>query len=474
MTSSIAPHLQRIREKMQAAQIAQPAIKAFLGAVQRLEQGETGLLPEEQIEPVSDVVAYDDLPDDTSRGRTLLQQLAVVKLNGGLGTGMGLSGPKSLLPVRGEDTFLDFIARQVLRLREESGSRRPLFLLMNSFSTQPASLRYLKKYPHLPNADGSLDFVQNRVPKLDPETLEPISWADDPDLEWCPPGHGDLYPSLLGNEGLLDRLLEAGIRFLFVSNADNLGATADLRLLEHFAESDLSFLMEVAARTESDRKGGHLTRRKLDGRLVLRESAQCPESDLPLFQDIARHRFFNTNNLWIQLEHLRETLKSHGGRLPLPLIRNRKPVDPQKPDSPSVLQLESAMGTAIECFDRSHAVLIPRHRFAPVKTTNDLLGVRSDAYELFEDGTVLRLADSRRGQPPYVDLDPSHYKLLDRFDELFPAGPPSLIECRSLSVEGPVRFDSAVRICGRVSIANRSGTGRTLPSGTYADESLEL
>ncbi len=474
MTADQSPRSNLIHSKMQAAHVSQPAIDAFLNAVDRLQEGESGLLPESEIQPVEDVVSYDLLEDVTTDDDGLLDQLAVIKLNGGLGTGMGLSGPKSLLPVRGNDTFLDLIARQMLRLRHETGKRRPVFLLMNSFSTRADSLEHLRQYPELANEDGSLDFIQNKVPKLDPETLAPISWNDDPELEWCPPGHGDLYPSLLGNDRLLDRLLDQGVRYLFVSNADNLGATVDLRLLRHFAESDQSFLMEVAARTEVDRKGGHLARRIRDGRLVLRESAQCPADDIEQFQDISRHGFFNTNNLWIHLEHLREALNKQRGSLSLPLIQNRKTVDPAQPDSPPVLQIESAMGAAIECFGHSGAVLIPRSRFAPVKTTNDLLAVRSDAYETIDDGSVLQLIASRKGQPPIVDLDTAHYKLLDRFDALFPVGPPSLKQCRSLSVQGPVRFDSEVILRGDVTVANNRDEDAPLTSGEYADRTVQL
>ena len=264
---------------MEAAAVSSPAIDAFLDAVKRVRGGETGLLAEEAIDSLENVVCFEDLPQAGRDESQLLEQLAVVKLNGGLGTGMGLDGPKSLLPIRDSDTFLDFIARQLLQLRAGSGNSRPVFLLMNSFNTREASLDHLRRYPELPNADGSLDFVQNKVPKLDPESLLPVERPEDPSLEWCPPGHGDLYPSLLGNDNLLDRLHAQGIRYLFVSNSDNLGATVDLKLLKHFAESGLSFLMEVAERTEMDRKGGHLARRVSDGRLVLREAAQCPVED---------------------------------------------------------------------------------------------------------------------------------------------------------------------------------------------------
>ncbi len=463
-----------IRSKMQAVGVAQPAIDAFLNAVERLQQGETGLLPEALIRPVDNVLADDSLAPSAPDDGDLLNQLVVIKLNGGLGTGMGLAGPKALLPVRGAATFLDLIARQILHLRVQTGQRRPVFLLMNSFSTRDDSLRYLRRFPNLANEDSSLDFVQNMVPKLDPQSLAPVTWSADRSLEWCPPGHGDLYPSLWGNDRLLDRLLEQGVRTLFVSNADNLGATVDLRLLRHFVESKLSFLMEVAPRTVVDRKGGHLARRSGDGRLVLRESAQCPVGDLDQFQDISRHPFFNTNNLGIDLEQLREALISQGGSLPLPLILNRKTVDPQQPGSLPVLQLESAMGAAIECFHRSEAVLIPRSRFAPVKTTNDLLAVRSDAYMTDADESVLRLIDARQGVPPVIDLDSTHYQLLDRFNVLFPSGPPSLARCRSLTVQGAVRFEPNIVLEGEITIINRGHADAVLRTGVYVDETVEL
>ncbi|MCA9073626.1 MAG: UTP--glucose-1-phosphate uridylyltransferase [Planctomycetaceae bacterium] len=474
MTNSSPEPRDLVRSKMLAANVSPSAIDAFLDANHRLQEGETGLLPEAALAPVDGVVAYDSLADPLDEGARLLDQLAVIKLNGGLGTSMGLSGPKSLLPVRGRDTFLDLIARQMLRLRRKTRQESPVFLLMNSFSTRVESIEHLARYPDLANHDGSLDFVQNKVPKLDPKTHAPVSWRDDPDLEWCPPGHGDLYPSLLGNDRLLDRLLDQGVRYLFVSNADNLGATVDPRLLRYFAESDQSFLMEVAGRTEVDRKGGHLARRKSDGRLVLRELAQCPTEDVDDFQDISLHGYFNTNNLWIQLEHLRDALHAHGGLLPLPLIQNRKTIDPQQPETPPVLQLESAMGAAIECFDDSGAVLVPRSRFSPVKTTNDLLAVRSDAYETIEDDSVLRLIGSREGKPPLIELDSTHYKMLDRFESLFPSGPPSLEACRSLTVLGAVRFDADVVIQGDVTIVNRREDEAVLRSGEYADQTIGL
>jgi UDP-N-acetylglucosamine pyrophosphorylase len=461
----------RIEEKMRSAGIARPAITSFLEAARKAMAGDRGWLPEETLEPVESLPELADLRADHRPDVSLLSRLVVVKLNGGLGTGMGLDRTKSLIRVRDGDTFLDFVARQVLCLREWTGGTGPGFCLMNSFVTREETLAHLEKYPEL-EAGGSLDFLQSRVPKLDATTLDPVTWAAEPELEWCPPGHGDFYPSLLGS-GLLDRWLAAGQRYLFVSNSDNLGATVDLTLLDWFAGSEISFLMEVAARTASDRKGGHLARRRGDGRLVLRESAQCPKADEGRFQDIDRHRYFNTNNLWIRLDHLKVELDRHGGTLPLPLITNTKTVDPRDPNSPVVLQLESAMGAAIERFDRAGAILVPRSRFSPVKTTSDLLALRSDAYAVTGDHRLI-LAESRGGRPPAVDLDPAYFRVLAGFEERFRGGPPSLIGCESLAVRGDMEFEPGVICRGRVTIGNSGPGRRTIAAGVYENITLSL
>ena len=457
-----------ISRKMRQENVSEPAITAFLQAVRKVQAGDTGLLPESSIDPVATLPRLNDLPELSAASQGLLQQLAVIKLNGGLGTGMGLDRAKSLMAVKEQETFLDLIAKQIYHLRGKHPY--PAFYLMNSFSTRDDTLEYLKKYPAL-NGDGPLDFLQSKVPKLDAKTLEPISWPRDPDSEWCPPGHGDIYPSLLAS-GLLENLLAHGIKFLFVSNSDNLGATVDLRILEDFANSGHSFLMEVAERTPADRKGGHLARRKQDGRFLLRESAQCPRSDEAQFQDITRHRFFNTNNLWLRLDHLKTALDANGGALSLPLIANSKTVDPRDPASPKVLQLESAMGAAIECFPQTGALVVPRTRFAPVKTTADLLALRSDAYRITEDYRV-ELDSSRQGQPPVIELD-SCYKMIADFESFFPSGAPSLLKCESIKINGPIEFQSGVSCEGNVQIVNKSGERRTLKTGVYRNETIQL
>ena len=461
------------REKMEGAGQGEAAIRAFERSYEFLVSGEAGMIGEGEIEPPEEVADYGELPEAGWEGeeeRGLLGKAVVIKLNGGLGTSMGLRKAKSLLEVKAGRTFLDVIAGQALRFRERTGVS-PGLLLMNSFSTSADTLKALGKYGEaglFAESAAELEMMQNQAPKVDAGTLRPAEWPADPALEWCPPGHGDLYPALAGS-GWLEKLLGAGVRYAFVSNSDNLGAVLDARLLRDFAASGAPFLMEVTRRTEADRKGGHLARRKGGGRLLLREVAQCPEEDAEAFQDTGRHRYFNTNNLWVRLDALKEAMEAAGGALPLPVIKNAKTVDPRDKASPAVWHLETAMGAAIECFDGARAVCVPRSRFAPVKTTGDLLALRSDAYEEKEDGS-LGLVAERDGTPPVVSLG-EEYKMVDGLAEL---GVPSLRAAKSLAVEGAARFAEGVVIEGEVRVRNPGGERKEVAAGTYRDEEVVL
>jgi UDP-N-acetylglucosamine pyrophosphorylase len=276
---------------------------------------------------------------------------------------------------------------------------------------------------------------------------------------------------MLGS-GALEKLLSKGIKYMFVSNSDNLGATMDLKLLTHFANSGAPFMMEVAARTDADKKGGHLAVLKSTGGLTLRESAQCPEADEKAFQDTQRYQYFNTNNLWVDLTKLKDLFEKQGGALPMPVMVNDKTVDPRDKKSTKVIQLETAMGAAISSFEGATAILIPRTRFAPVKKCDDLLALRSDAYVLTEDFRM-ELAPERNGVPPTVKLD-DMYKFVDAMDTMIPNGVPSLVGCKSLKIEGPIVFEAGVVIKGDVKISNPSKDKKTVATGTYADTTIAL
>lgn len=428
------------RKKMTEAGVMTPAIKAFEKSYEALCRDESGMIPEDSLDAVRELPRYSETGE--SFDPELLAKTVVIKLNGGLGTSMGLEKVKSLLEVRPGTSFLDLIVRQIESLRETTKAPVRL-LLMDSFSTSADTMGHLAAHaPAGLNSTSEVELMQNQVPKIDAATLEPVGWPSRPELEWCPPGHGDLYPALVGS-GWLDRLLEEGVCYAFVSNSDNLGAVLSPELLSWFAESGAPFLMEVTRRTAADRKGGHLAYRKADGQLLLREVAQCPDEDLESFQDIGRHQFFNTNSIWLRLDLLKEKLDECGGVIPLPMIRNRKTVDPRDKDSTPVIQLEVAMGAAIESFQGAQAIEVPRSRFAPVKTTADLFSLRSDAYSVSDDGRV-SLVPERGGKPPVVDLD-ARYKFVDSLEDL---GMPSLVGCESLTIKGAVRFEPGVVLKG--------------------------
>jgi UTP--glucose-1-phosphate uridylyltransferase len=432
-------------EKMREEGVADAAINAFEHYYRQLEAGETGLMPEDSIEPVDDLPHLDDLPFNAAAEREALRRAVVLRLNGGLGTSMGLTGAKSLLEAKDGLSFLDIIARQVLALRAEHDAELPL-LLMNSFSTREDSLAALADHAEL-DIGLPLDFIQNKEPKLLAEDLTPAEWPDNPALEWCPPGHGDLYTALV-TSGMLEQLLERGFEYAFVANSDNLGAALDPRILTWLRAEGIPFLMEVTERTEADRKGGHLAIRKADDRLVLRETAQTPDEDLKALQDLSKHRFANTNNLWVSLRALDAAMRERDNVLGLPMIRNAKTVDPGDKGSPKVFQIETAMGAAIEVFDGARALLVPRTRFAPVKTTDDLLALRSDAYRLTDDAHV----ELARESVPIVTLDPEYYKLMRDFDARFPDGPVSLVEADRFEVSGDVTFGAGVVARGSVKV----------------------
>ena len=448
-------------DRMRARGISNEAIRVFRHYYHQLEDGALGVIPEATIEPLGEIQRLQAVTVTDEMARHALSQTAIVKLNGGLGTTMGMNGAKSALPVVGGLSFLDIIAQQTLALRKRWGVDVPL-IFMNSFRTSAETLEALRAYPDLEIEGVPLEFLQNAEPKLRARDLRPVDWPADPELEWCPPGHGDVFVSMM-TSGLIETLLDRGIRYVFISNADNLGATCDPDVAGWMVDHDLPYVAEVCERTPSDRKGGHLAVRKADGRLVLRDLAMVYPGEEEYFRDIERHSTFHANNIWINLEALDRRMAQRKGVLGLPIIINRKTVDPTDTSSTRVVQLESAMGGAIEIFERSEALLVPRTRFRPVKTTNDLLVMRSDFFGLDDD---YRVVAARPGPEPFVDLDDAWFKLIPAFDDHFPHGVPSLRECTSLTVRGDVTFGRDVRCIGDVRV---EGVDQ-VPDGTVLGE----
>ena len=416
--------------------------RGFLHSVEAAAQGLCHVA-ETAIEPVASLPGIEgsgEVAPAEERARTV-----AITLNGGLGTTMGMRAPKALLYATEGMTFLDIALKQA-----DASGVSPV--LMNSFATD-SSVR---------GALGTRDariLLQHEAPKLRRSDFGPVRVPERPELEWCPPGHGDLYTAL-GTSGVLQGLLDDGFRYAFVSNVDNVGGSPDPSLLACFLRSGAPFLMEVVRRTAEDWKGGHLARRRSDGRLILRETAQCAPEDRDTFRDHERHRFFNANNLWLRLDALRDVLDRTGGFLPLPTIVNPKTADPRDPASTPVFHLEQAAGTALEVFEGARAVEVPRRRFAPVKTTENLLVLRSDIYAIDENGLVEPTRD-----PPPVALDKARYRFISDLEARFPYGPPSLVACDRLQVRGDVRFGKEVACEGEVTVLGHPDRPSRIPDG---------
>lgn len=453
-------YLSAFISKMKTAGIHPVVIDTFAYYYKKILAGETGLVSGEEIEPVTagEVEAADRIKQYAAAGKQALNQAVMIKLNGGLGTSMGLTGPKSLLEVKNAITFLEMMLMQAAR-------HKVRLVLMNSYSTHDDTMAALARIKSL---EAPLVFLQNRFPKILQQDLSPAAWPQNPLLEWNPPGHGDIF-SAIYTSGMLKVLLDKGITYAFISNSDNLGATMDTALLGYFSAKEFPFMMEVARRTPADVKGGHIARHK-DGRLILREAAQCPQAEIDAFQDITLYGFFNTNNIWINLKALARLIEKQRV-VKLPMIRNPKTLDPRDANSPEVYQVETAMGAAIALFEGATVIQIPDSRFFPVKKCNDLLAIRSDRF-IFSKEKALIMNPAIRFQRIEIDLDSRYYGKIDQFNQRFGEQVPSLIECESLKIQGDVRFENNVKIKGRIIIQNNSAKQAVVKAGTVIDANL--
>ncbi|KAB1211363.1 UTP--glucose-1-phosphate uridylyltransferase [Morella rubra] len=410
------------------------------------------------------VVPYDSLappPADPEETKKLLDKLVVLKLNGGLGTTMGCTGPKSVIEVRNGLTFLDLIVIQIENLNSKYGCNVPL-LLMNSFNTHDDTLKIVEKY-----SSSNVEihtFNQSQYPRLVIEDFSPLPSKGQTGKDgWYPPGHGDVFPSLK-NSGKLDALLSQGKEYVFVANSDNLGAVVDLsiltlvfKILKHLVQNKNEYCMEVTPKTLADVKGGTLI--SYEGRVQLLEIAQVPDEHVNEFKSIEKFKIFNTNNLWVNLKAIKRLVEADA--LKMEIIPNPKEVDGIK-----VLQLETAAGAAIRFFDNAIGINVPRSRFLPVKATSDLLLVQSDLY-ILEDGFVIRNVARTNPANPSIELGPEFKKVgnfLSRFKSI-----PSIIELDSLKVSGDVWFGAGVTLKGKLSIAAKPGVKLEIPDGAVLE-----
>eukprot|EP00871_Galdieria_phlegrea_P005504 jgi/Galph1/5955/GphlegSOOS_G4545.1 len=411
--------------------------------------------------PSSDLVKpYSSLPScEPSEVNQLLKKLAVLKLNGGLGTTMGCVGPKSVIEVRGETTFLDLIVQQIEHINRKYPEANVPLLLMNSFNTDADTAKIIKKYQD--TQVTIMTFQQSRFPRILKDSLQPfpLTHSSYNREDWYPPGHGDLFESI-ESTGIIDTLLAQGKEYLFISNVDNLGATVDLNILKMINDSGCEYCMELTDKTRADVKGGTLI--SYDGQVTLLEVAQVPKEHTEEFKSVKKFKVFNTNNIWLNLRAVKKRVKE--GKMDLDIIANTKTVGDQK-----VIQLETAVGSAIRYFENARGVNVPRSRFLPVKSTSDLLLVQSNLYTL-KSGTLIPNPLREFNTTPVVKLGPEFQKVADynaRFETI-----PDLLELDHLTVSGDVSFGSGVKLKGTVIIVASRGNKIMIPSGSVLENKI--
>lgn len=404
------------------------------------------------------VVDYGDLGSEASV--EFLNKLAVVKLNGGLGTSMGCVGPKSVIEVREGMSFLDLSVRQIEHLNRTFNVNVP-FVLMNSFNTDQDTQSIIKKYQGH-NVD-IITFNQSRYPRIVKDSLLPAPKSYDAPLQdWYPPGHGDVFESLY-NSGTLDQLLERGVEYIFLSNADNLGAVVDLRILQHMVDSKSDYVMELTDKTKADVKGGTII--DYEGKARLLEIAQVPKEHVNEFKSIKKFKYFNTNNIWMNLRAIKRVVEEN--ELEMEIIANEKSIaaDKKGEADQAIYQLETAVGAAIRHFANGHGVNVPRRRFLPVKTCSDLLLVKSDLYRL-EHGQLM-MDPNRFGGVPVIKLG-SDFKKVSDFQKRIPSIP-RIVELDHLTITGAVNLGRNVTLKGTVIIVASESSTIDIPPGSVLE-----
>lgn len=421
----------------------------FFKIYQRFLKTKNTKLDWDKIEPPKGKITdYKTLEECPKENENLLNKLAVMKLNGGLGTTMGMVGPKSAIQVKNGKNFIDLITRQLEYLNKKYKTNVPL-ILMNSFNTEERTRKLIKHYNNIRTVN------QSTYPRISSENLMPISG----DQMWYPPGHGDLFITLVSS-GLLDELINDGKEYLFVSNIDNLAATVDLKILNNFALENHDFCMEVTEKTRADMKGGTIV--NYDGILTLLEIAQVPSSKKSEFSSVRKFKIFNTNSLWIKLKALKELNMDD---FALDIIQNKKEVNGE-----TVIQLETAMGAAIKHFQNNCGMLVPRTRFLPIKTCSDLFLIESNLFEESK-GYLYHSPNRVIKNDPIVKLIGKNFTKITEFEETF-ENIPDIIDLEILTVVGDVTFGKNVSLKGIVIIMAPEGSSIHIPDGSVLDDKV--
>uniref|UniRef100_A0A914R0K1 UTP--glucose-1-phosphate uridylyltransferase n=1 Tax=Panagrolaimus davidi TaxID=227884 RepID=A0A914R0K1_9BILA len=388
-----------------------------------------------------------------AESQELLKKLAVIRLNGGLGTTMGCEGPKSLINVKNGKTFLEIAIDQIENVNKCFESKVPL-LLMDSYKTFDETSKALNLFAHDKMVTVE-QFLQSKCPRIYADTLLPVPESADSDLEgFYPPGHGNIFETL-AETGLAEKLLSQGIEVIFVSNIDNTCATIDPKFIKALLNDNHEYIMEVTDKTAQDIKGGSLI--EINGRMMHLEMPQVPPEGIDEFCSTKTFKIFNTNNIWIDLKAIKDKLYD----IKREIIANKKKLS----NGREIIQLETSIGGAIRNFPNACALKVPRSRFLPVKRTQDLLLLASDAFEMDRNG-IVKLVESRTTAPIIhlsgaYDSWPEFQKRVSHI--------PSLKDIETLTIKGDVTFGKGVILKGKVHLESEGKESLSIDEGVMIE-----
>jgi len=375
-----------------------------------------------------------------------LSKIVVLKLNGGMGTTMGLDIPRCALPLSGDKIFLDVIVRQIENLNNQFKVNIPL-VLMNSRHQNAEVLELLDRYS---SSNVKIHtFVQSCYPRLSPVTWsitakQPYSQATAEN--WYPPGSGDVFESFK-KSGLLEKFLKEGKEYVFTSNVENLGAIIgrdEFRVLNEVFATKMNLVLEVTERNPTDFRGGILVHDQTNNKPFVVQMSQIPKKKRNYFGPKS-FRYWNTNNIWVKLDELHSHLEKSG--LKLPVSKNIKN---------GFIQFETYAGSAIKDFQNTIALIVPRTRFREIKTTSNLFTLQSNLFNLV-NGAYLLPNDIRAAQGfselPVVRFDTEHFGNIDDYKKRFPSITTlNILELEHLNVAGDVTFGFGIKLVGSVII----------------------
>jgi UTP--glucose-1-phosphate uridylyltransferase len=283
---------------------------------------------------------------------------------------------------------------------------------------------------------------------------------------WNPPGTGDVFFTLYHN-GILQKLIDQGKEYLFLSNIENFGGVvghSNFKLLNHLESNpEIEFINEVAERHITDHLGGIFVRAD-DHKIKLLELSQIPQGQLDKFK-ANKFKYWNTNNIWIRLKSLKKAFDDH--KFHLSVLATVKKQD----DHQELYQLTMPASTAIENFSHTQAVIVPRMRYREVKTTADLLILQSNLFKMTAEGSYSLNPARPFNTIPVVKLG-DHFKTFADFAKRFKGSIPDMIELDHLTVSGDVYFGTNVTLKGNVIIVANHGEVIHIPDNAILENKI--